>query len=65
MKDVATLHSEIDHLTRELAKAKTDMRYLRLFVATLLHPEDYGHAVSQEVREKARFVLKETAWVGL
>jgi hypothetical protein len=64
LKDVATLHSEIDHLTRDLAKIKTDMRFIRMFVATLLNPEDYGHAVSQEVRERARFVLKETEWVG-
>jgi hypothetical protein len=64
LKDVATLHSEIDHLTRDLAKIKTDMRFIRMFVSALVHPEEYGHAIPKEIRDRAVFVLKETEWVG-
>lgn len=65
MKDIATLSSEVDYLTGELAKAKADIGFIRRFVAQLTHPEDYGHAVSDEVRKHAQFILKETEWAGL
>jgi hypothetical protein len=64
MNTVEELRSEINRMTVEMAKTQADMRFLRMFVAALTHPEDFGHAVSQEVRERARFVLKETQWVG-
>jgi len=64
MNTVEDLRSEINRMTVEMAKTKADMRFLRMFVAALIHPEEYGHAIPQEVRERARFVLKETEWVG-
>jgi hypothetical protein len=57
MKDIAILESEIDHLVHELAKAKNDREFLLRFVARLLHPEEFGWSVDQEVRKEARFVL--------
>lgn len=57
MKDIAILESEIDHLVHELAKAKNDREYLLRFVARLLHPEEFGWSVDQEVRSEARFVV--------
>lgn len=59
MKDIAVLESEIDHLVHELARAKNDREYLMRFVARLLHPEDFGWSVDQEVRDEARWTLKQ------
>jgi hypothetical protein len=59
MKDIATMESELDYMTRELAKAKSDREFLMRFVARLLHPEEYGWLVDQEVRDEAKFVLEE------
>jgi hypothetical protein len=59
MKDIAIMESELDYMTRELAKAKSDREFLMRFVARLLHPEEYGWLVDQEVRDEAKFVLEE------
>lgn len=59
MKDVAIMESELDYMTRELARAKSDREFLMRFVARLLHPEEYGWLVDQEVRDEAKFVLEE------
>jgi hypothetical protein len=59
MKDIAIMESELDYMTHELAKAKNDREFLMRFVARLLHPEDFGWSVDQEVREEARRVLEE------
>jgi hypothetical protein len=56
--------SDIQYLTEQLAKAKSDLKFMRRFVKMLTHPEDYGHAVSAEVRKHASFVLSETEWAG-
>jgi hypothetical protein len=57
MKDIATLDNELDYMTHELARVKNDREYLLRFVARLLHPEEFGWSVDQEVRREARFVL--------
>lgn len=59
MKDIATLENELDYLTMEMAKAKADREYLMRFVARLLHPEEYGWSVDQEVRKEAKWILEE------
>lgn len=59
MKDIATMESELDYLTHELARAKSDREFLLRFVARLLHPEEYGWAVDQEVREEVRWALEQ------
>lgn len=59
MKDIATLENELDYLTMEMARAKADREYLMRFVARLLHPEEYGWSVDQEVRKEAKWILEE------
>jgi hypothetical protein len=59
MKDIATFNDELDYLTTELAKVKGDREYLMRFIARLLHPEDYGWSVDQEVRDEARWTLQQ------
>lgn len=59
MKDIATLENELDYMTMEMARAKADREYLMRFVARLLHPEEYGWSVDQEVRKEAKWILEE------
>jgi len=44
-----------DHLTSTVAAA--ELRRLHDFIARLLDPEDLGHAVTAEVRQKASALL--------
>lgn len=59
MKDFATMESELDYMTMELAQIKSQRDFLMRFVARLLHPEEYGWLVDQEVRNEAKWVLQE------
>lgn len=59
MKDMALMENELDYMTMELARTKAQREFLMRFVARLLHPEDFGWSVDQEVRQEARWVLQE------
>lgn len=59
MKDMALMENELDYMTMELARTKAQREFLMRFVARLLHPEDFGWSVDQEVRKEARWVLQE------
>jgi hypothetical protein len=59
MKDIAVMESELDYMTHELARSKNDREFLMRFIARLLHPEEYGWCVDQEVRDEAKWVLEE------
>lgn len=59
MKDFATMENELEYMTMELAKVKSQREFLMRFVARLLHPEEYGWLVDQEVRNEAKRILDE------
>jgi len=46
-----------DRLTTVNRKLVEDLNQARAFIRRLLNPEDFGHAVTQEVREEARRTL--------
>lgn len=49
----APMPEPIHYAAREIAMV--------MFLRDLIHPEQYGHAVSKEVRDRAKELL---AWIG-
>ena len=48
-----TMPQPINQIARDVA--------IRAFLADLIHPEQFGHAVSAEVRQRAKELLQ---WIG-
>lgn len=50
---------ELLKYTRTLAaESDNKLRVARRFIHSLLHPEEYGHAVTEEVRGKALEIIR-------
>lgn len=55
--DIDTLEQENRQLNVRNARLMTEIAIMSEFIRDLLHPEMYGHAVTHEIRDRARRVL--------
>lgn len=55
--DIDTLEQENRQLNARNARLTTEIAIMSDFIRDLLHPEMYGHAVTPEIRDRARRVL--------
>lgn len=57
LQDVRTLREHAVYLATQLENERTASRDKTEFLKRLVHPEDFGHAVSAEVRNLAYQLL--------
>jgi len=56
-KERAVLKEQIDWLGAKLDHQRKINKSYKSFISSLVHPEELGHAVSQEVRQTAYVLL--------
>lgn len=59
MIDDSLVRAQIDFYKDLIRDIDTDHSVMKEFLQDLLHPEQYGHAVPQEVRQRAYRILNE------
>jgi hypothetical protein len=52
-KDLVSLNNQNYYMEKEI----NELQKYKLFVKSLLNPDEYGHAVTAEVRDQARILL--------
>jgi len=56
-KERAVLKEQIDWLGAQLDHQRKINKSYKSFISSLVHPDEFGHAVSQEVRQTAYALL--------